>query len=158
MSEENIRFPDATDQEIAEAAAAAMMRDDLATQTVGITVAKIGPGISQLNLTVRRDMLNGHMTGHGGYTFMLADTALAFACNSHNQRAMAQHTSLSFLAPTYEGDVLTADAKEVVIAGRSGTYDVVVTNQKGEKVALFRGVSRTIRGRLDEDYPVSHDF
>ena len=95
-------------------------------------------------------MTNGHGIGHGGYTFLLADTAFAYACNSHNRRAVAAAAAIDFLLPTREGVVLTAEGVEQHLASRSGVYDIRVSNQRDELVALFRGRSASIQGRLFE--------
>ena len=96
-------------------------------------------------MTVRDDMLNGHDICHGGFITTLADSAFAFACNSCNELTVAAGFSVDFLAPARGGDVLTADAVEVSRAGRTGVYDIDVTNQRGERVALFRGRSARLR-------------
>ena len=135
-----------TPQELAEASAAAMWNDDAASQRLGMEIAHIAPGAATLTMTVRRDMSNGQGNCHGGYIFLLADSAFAFACNSHNQVTVAQHASVSFLEPVRIGDRLTAEAREVNRRGRSGIYDIRVTNQDGLHVAEFRGHSRSVRG------------
>jgi len=99
-------------------------------------------------MTVDQRMTNGHKTCHGGYIFTLADSAFAFACNTYNQRTVAQHCSVTFLAPAFEGDRLTANAREIQRRGRSGIYDIRVTNQRGETIAEFRGHSRSVKGTL----------
>jgi acyl-CoA thioesterase len=106
----------------------------------------VTPGTATLTMTVRRDMTNGHGTCHGGFIFTLADSAFAFACNSYNQRAVAQMASVSFLAPALEGEVLTAHATELWRQGRGGVYDVRVTRADGSVIAEFRGHSRTVKG------------
>ena len=83
-------------------------------------------------MTVRADMLNGHAICHGGFIFTLADSAFAFACNSYNLNTVASGCGIDFLAPAREGDVLTAGAHERSAAGRTGVYDIEVTNQRGE--------------------------
>ncbi len=135
-----------TPQELAEASAAAMWNDDAASQRLGMEIVHIAPGAATLTMTVRRDMSNGQGNCHGGYIFLLADSAFAFACNSHNQVTVAQHASVSFLEPVRIGDRLTAEAREVNRRGRSGIYDIRVTNQDGLHVAEFRGHSRSVRG------------
>lgn len=142
-------------QAVAEAAARVMMQSDRAARRLGIHVVEIAPGRSVLRMIVRREMLNGHDMGHGGLTFTLADTALAYACNSYNQNAVAQSTQITFLRPTAEADVLTATAEEVSLTRRTGIYDVAVTNQRGQKVAVFRGQTATIKGSLVPDMPVT---
>ena len=93
-------------------------------------------------------MLNGHRIGHGGMIFALADTAFAYACNSRNEITLAQHASISFLAPTQPRDVLIAEAREVSRAGRSGVYQVSVRTAAGAVIAEFSGLSRTIGGAV----------
>ena len=137
-----------TPQALAEACAGVMWDDDNASQNLGMRIESIGPGTATLSMTITPFMTNGHGDGHGGYTFVLADSAFAFACNSTNQRTVAQHCSITFIAPVAEGDRLTARAKEVNRRGRSGIYDIRVTNQRGDVVAEFRGHSRTISGKL----------
>jgi acyl-CoA thioesterase len=92
-------------------------------------------------------MLNGFGIAHGGLVTTLADSAFAFACNSHNEVTVASGFSVDLLAPGREGDVLTARAEESNRAGRTGVYDIVVTNQRSERVALFRGRSYTMKGK-----------
>lgn len=133
-------------QEIAEKSAATMWANDDASQGLGMEITSIAPGQATITMTVTKAMTNGHDTCHGGFIFSLADSAFAFACNSYNQNAVAQHCSISYLAPGFEGDILTAIAKENTVAGRSGLYDIRVENQKGEHIAEFRGHSRTIKG------------
>jgi acyl-CoA thioesterase len=95
-------------------------------------------------MTVRQDHCNGHGTLHGGVSFALADSAFAFACNSRNQATVAQSNSILYLAPGHIGDRMTATAREVSLKGRTGLYDVTVTNQDGTVIAEFRGQSRAI--------------
>ena len=97
------------------------------------------------------DMVNGHHICHGGYVFTLADSTFAFACNSYNHNTVAQGCAIEFLAPAREHDVLTATGRERSRAGRTGVYDVEVTNQRGETVALFRGKSYRIKGSVIEE-------
>jgi acyl-CoA thioesterase len=104
-----------------------------------------------MSMTVQHCQTNGHDICHGGVIFALADSAFAFACNSYNKVTVAQSNSITFTAPGKTGDRLTADAREVVRSGRSGTYDVTVTNQDGTVIALFRGLSRTISGTLFDE-------
>lgn len=135
-----------TPQELAEASAAAMWADDPASQKLGMKMLHVGPGEATLTMTVTKEMCNGHGTGHGGYIFTLADSTFAFACNSYNNRAVAQHCSITYVAPAQEGDELTAIAKELDRFGRNGIYDIRVTQQDGKLIAEFRGHSRLIRG------------
>lgn len=135
-----------TPQELAEACAEAMWKDDSASQRLDMTLEHVAPGEAKLSMTVRDDMSNGHGNCHGGYIFALGDSAFAFACNSYNQRTVAQHCSISYLLPGRIGDRLTATAREVSRRGRSGIYDIRITNQAGEHIAEFRGHSRTVKG------------
>lgn len=121
-------------------------RDD-ASKWLGLTLDEVRPGYARMSLKVAKHHTQGHDMCHGGYIFTLADSAFAFACNSYNEITVAQHNTISFLAPAWDGDVLTAEAREIFRRGRSGLYDVRVTNQKGEAVAEMRGASRTIKGR-----------
>jgi acyl-CoA thioesterase len=132
-------------QGVADAAAAAMWADDKASQAMGMRVDAIGPGRAVLSMTVRGDMTNGHGIGHGGFTFALADSAFAFACNSYDRRTVAAACDIAFLAPIHEGDDLVAEAVERHRAGRTGIYDVTV-RRGDEVVAEFRGTAREIGG------------
>jgi len=139
--------PDVSDADaLARAVAQAMWDKDLASRSLGMSLDSAGPGTATLSLTITAVMTNGHKTCHGGYIFTLADSAFALACNSYNQNTVAQHCSVTFLRPAFEGDRLTASAREVSRIGRGGIYDIKVTNQNGEHVAEFRGHSRTIKG------------
>lgn len=140
-----------TDQERAERSSVAMWKDDHASQAFGMTIESVGPGVATISMVVRKDHLNGHGSCHGGAIFTLADSAFAFACNSHNKVTVAQHCSVAFLAPGREGDRLTATAREVTLAGRSGIYDVTVTRDDGVAIAEFRGLSRTVSGTHFEE-------
>jgi len=135
---------------LARATADAMWREDRASKWLGMRLEEVRPGFARLSMTVTKDMVNGHDLCHGGFIFTLADSTFAFACNSHNQRAVAAGASIEFLAPARLGDVLTAEGVEQALAGRIGVYDMRVTNQKGELLALFRGKSATIKGKLVE--------
>jgi len=141
-----------TPKERAEKAAAAMWSDDGASQWAGMEITHVDEGEATLELTVQPHHCNGHAICHGGLTFMLADSAFAFACNSRNRATVAQHNVITYLAPGKQGDRLTAHAREVALKGRSGIYDVTVKNQDGVVIAEFRGMSRAIDGHLfDED-------
>ncbi|WP_333828365.1 hydroxyphenylacetyl-CoA thioesterase PaaI [Pararhodobacter sp.] len=135
-----------TPQARAEASARAMWERDAASQGLGMSLDAIAPGAATLSMTVTGAMTNGHKTCHGGFIFTLADSAFAFACNSYNQNTVAQMASVTFLAPAFAGDRLTAQAHEVARSGRSGIYDIRVTNASGAQIAEFRGHSRTIKG------------
>ena len=106
------------------------------------------PGRAVMRMTVREPMLNGHKICHGGLIFTLADSTFAFACNSHNKVTVAAGCSIEFLKPGQLGDVLTCVGEERMLQGRHGIYDMKVTNQKGEVVAMFRGKSATIPGTV----------
>jgi phenylacetic acid degradation protein PaaD len=135
--------PDDTPLERARLQADRMWSADVASQGLGIVLGDVGPGRAAATLTVRADMVNGHGTCHGGFLFLLADTAFAFACNTHGPDVVAAGADVNFLAPVREGDVLVATAVERVLAGRSGLYDVTV--RRGEEVVLeFRGRSRAL--------------
>ena len=102
-------------------------------------------------MTVTEDMVNGHNIGHGGYLFTLADSTFAFACNTYNQRCVAQHCSISFLAPVHAGEQLRSVAKEVSRQGRNGIYDITVYDSQSKAIVEFRGYSRTIKGAVLPD-------
>ena len=144
-----------TPQQVAEAARDAMAANDRATRALGIAVVAVGPGTATLRMVVRDDMLNGHDICHGGLIATLADSAFAFACNAYNELSVAAGFDINLMAAAKLGDVLTATAHELSKAGRTGVYDVAVTNQRGEAVAAFRGRSYTMKGRaLVEGLPV----
>jgi acyl-CoA thioesterase len=124
-------------------AAEAMFQADLASQRAGIELVEVGEGTATARMTIGPDMVNGHAIAHGGYVFLLADTAFACACNSRGTVTVAAGADISFLTPVREGDVLVAEATERVSYGRSGIYDVTV-RRDGQPVAEFRGRSRTI--------------
>ncbi len=141
-----------TPKDRAKKSATAMWDGDAASQWFGMRLIDVEEGRAVLSLTVEKQHCNGHGICHGGVTFSLADSAFAFACNSRNQRTVAQHNVISFLAPGHLGDVLTAEASETDLSGRNGIYDVTVTDQNGRKIAEMRGFSRAINGQLfDED-------
>lgn len=140
-----------TAKERAEKSAEAMWAGDRASAWVGMEIAEIDEGRATLTLQIREDHCNGHGIGHGGVTFMLADSAFAFACNSRNVVTVAQHNTISFLAAVRLGDTLTARAVETTLKGRSGITDVTVTNQNGEIIAQFRGASRALGSPLFEE-------
>lgn len=137
-----------TPQHTAERVRDAMFAADRAAQALGIRIAAVAPGSATATLTVRPDMLNGHAICHGGLISTLADTAFAYACNSYDEATLAAGFSIDFLAPAQLADELEARAVEVAKAGRSGVYDVVVSNQRGERIAVFRGRSATLRRPL----------
>ena len=133
---------------LAQASAEHMYARDNATQGLGIQLVDVGAGYALMHMRVRPDMLNGHATCHGGFIFTLADSTFAFACNSYNLQTVAAGCTIEFLAPAYEGEVLEAHATEQARSGKTGVYDVVVTNADGKKIALMRGKSHQISGSV----------
>ena len=138
-------------EEVARRSAEAMWSKDAASKWLGAALDDVGPGTARMLMTVEKHHTNGHDICHGGYIFTLADSAFAFACNSYNRIVVAQHNVITFIAPGKRGDRLTADAREVARYGRSGIYDVRVTDQDGRLIAEFRGASRAIDGKHFED-------
>jgi len=134
-------------QEIADTVRAAMLAKDHATKSLGMHVVEVTPGHATLTMVVRDDMLNGHDLCHGGIIATLADSAFAYACNSYNELTVASGFAIELLAAARLGDRLTARCAEVSKAGRTGVYDAEVTNQRGERVAMFRGRSYTMKGK-----------
>ncbi len=130
-------------QQLAETSAARLWAGDAATRGLGITLSGIAPGRATATLTVRPELLNGHGTCHGGYLFLLADTAFAFACNTRGASVVAAGADVAFLSAVREGDELVAEAVERVVRGRSGLYDVTV-RVGSETVCEFRGRSRAV--------------
>jgi len=134
-------------QRLAERVRERMFANDHAARGLGMEVVAIGPGTAELTMTVRQDMINGHDICHGGLVATLADTAFAYACNSYNEVTVASGFSVDLVAPARLGDRLTAHCREVSKAGRTGVYDVEITNQRGERVGVFRGRSYTLKGK-----------
>jgi len=118
------------------------------SRVLGIVLEEARLGYARAAMTVQASMLNGHGLAHGGMIFTLADTAFAYACNSHNVHALAQQASIVFLAPAKEGDRLVAEAQELSVSGRSGVYQVRVRKQAGGEIAVFQGLSRSIGGAV----------
>jgi acyl-CoA thioesterase len=139
--------------QLARACAEAMWKDDHASQGLGMEILDIKAGHAQLAMTIKPEMVNGHGIAHGGFIFTLADSAFAFACNSHNERTVAAHGNISFIRPGKLGDRLVATAREVSRSGRSGIYDISVTVD-GAPIAELRGHSRTVGGTL---VPIAED-
>ena len=135
-------------QALAELAGKTMYERDPASQALGMTLDAIRPGYARMRMRVREDMLNGHGTCHGGYIFLLADSAFAFACNSHNFNTVGAGCTIDYLAPGRLGDVLVAEAVEQALAGKTGIYDVVVTDADGRRIALLRGKSHRVAGHV----------
>lgn len=133
---------------------AAMYAGDAAVKDfMRIELLACEPGRAVLRMTVREEMLNGHRICHGGFIFTLADSTFAYACNSHNKVTVASGASIEFLRPAHAGDVLTCEGLEQVLQGRHGVYDMKVSNQRGEVVALFRGKSASIQGTVIPEGP-----
>jgi len=138
-------------QRIAKLAAEKLYGSDQASQMLGMTIDSIAPGSARVSMRVRPDMVNGHGICHGGLIFALADSAFAFACNSHGDNTVAAGAAIEFLAPGRIGDRLTASASERWRAGRSGIYEIEVRNDRDEAVALFRGRSHQVAGSLVDE-------
>jgi acyl-CoA thioesterase len=138
---------DLSPQQLADQVGTVMFAKDRASIALGMAVARIGPGSATLTMTVREDMLNGADVCHGGLITTLADSAFAYACNSRNLLTLASGLSTDFVASALLGDVLTADAVEVVLKGNTGVYDVIVRNQNEQVIATFRGRSHRMKGR-----------
>ena len=128
-----------TSNELANKVVTQMMKDDLFSQWLGITVIEIDEGYSKITMTVRQEMMNGLGIVHGGICFSLADSAFAFACNNRNNLSVALDTSINFTKPVHVGDVLFAEAKELHNGRSTGLYHITVTNQHNHIVALFKG-------------------
>ena len=133
---------------VAEASARAMYEQDRASQALGMRILEVSPGYARLAMKVREDMVNGHQLCHGGLIFTLADSAFAFACNTYDLVTVASAASVEFLLAARLGDELTAIAEERSRSKRTGIYDVTIRNSQGECVALFRGRSHQLGGRI----------
>ena len=133
--------------EVARRSAARMYADDQATRALGISIEEVGPGRAAARMRITAEMTNGHGIAHGGYIFLLADTAFAYACNSYGPVTVAQGCEITFLRPATDGDELTASAAERARLERSGIYDVTVRRADGQVIAEFRGHSRTVPQR-----------
>ena len=138
-----------TTQQSAEQAARALFATDAASQSLGMQLVSVGPGTASLTMTVVLSMANGHGICHGGYIFLLADSAFAFACNSHGEPTVAAGAAIDFLAPVRVGDRLTATAHEEWLGGRTGIYDIAVSRADGSVVAHFRGRSHRVSRKPD---------
>lgn len=134
--------------EIARLSGDVMWAGDKASQGLGMEVLEVGSGHARLAMIVTERMLNGHGSCHGGFIFSLADSAFAFACNSHGQPAVAQHCTITYVAPGRLGMRLVAEARERQRGERSGIYDITVRDETGTVIAEFRGHSRTLPGSL----------
>lgn len=148
MSSQTNHANQMTSDELARATAAAMYENDACSRTLGLEILEVRAGYARLRMAVRDDFLNGHQICHGGLIFTLADSTFAFACNTYNINTVAAGCSIEFLKPVPRDEVLTAEAIEQTLSGRTGIYDIRVTNRAGETVAMFRGKSAQIRGNL----------
>lgn len=134
---------------LAQRVGESMFAEDVASRdTMGMTLVSCAPGRAVMRMTVDARHLNGHKICHGGFIFTLADSTFAFACNSHNRVTVAAGCSIEFLRPGQPGDVLTCEGVEQTLQGRHGIYDMRVTNQHGQVVAMFRGKSAQIPGTV----------
>jgi acyl-CoA thioesterase len=138
-----------TPEQLATAVGEAMYADDPAVRDfMQIELLACEPGRAVMRMKVRAPMLNGHKICHGGLIFTLADSTFAYACNSRNKVTVAAGCSIEFLKPAHLEDVLTCEGVEQVLQGRHGIYDMKVSNQRGEVVAMFRGKSASIQGTV----------
>ena len=135
-----------TPDDIARACAQAMWQEDDASRGLGMELVEVKSGRATLAMTIKPHMVNGQRIAHGGFIFTLADSAFAFACNSHNERVVAAQGNITFIKPGRLGDRLIASAREISRSGRSGIYDVSVASAEGTVIAEFRGHSRVISG------------
>ncbi|WP_095163282.1 hydroxyphenylacetyl-CoA thioesterase PaaI [Pseudomonas sp. Irchel 3F5] len=141
--------------DLASRCAQALFERDSASQGMGMRLLAAGPGSARVGMSVRQDMLQGHGTCHGGYLFALADSAFAFACNSHNEATVALGCSIDYVAPAQLGDTLTATCSELSRSGRTGNYAVRIENQQGQLIALFHGKSYKVRGTVLPEEPLA---
>ncbi len=139
---------DADPQALAERVGAAMYARDRSSQMLDMAIDAMGAGCARVTMPVRDDMVNGHHTCHGGLIFTLADSAFAYACNSDNRNTVGAACTIDYLRPAFAGDRLTAEAVARSAAGRTGVYDVTVSNQDGDAIALFRGKSYRVKGEV----------
>jgi acyl-CoA thioesterase len=130
---------------LAQRCAEHMYENDAASQALGIRITEVHCGRAVAVMAVKDFMLNGHKTCHGGQIFTLADSAFAFACNSQNKAAVALSCTIDFVSPAFEDDILTATAEELHQGGRSGVYQIKITNQNLQLIALFKGNSARIK-------------
>ena len=137
--------------ETADKVARAMLAAEGTGPAWGIEIEEAREGYARIRMRLRADMLNGHRIAHGGMVFALADTAFAYACNSRNLRTVAAHASIVFLDSAREGELLTAEAREEALAGRSGVYNATVRGEDGRTIATCQGLSRSIGGALIGD-------
>ena len=137
--------------ETADKVARAMLAAEGTGPAWGIEIEEAREGYARIRMRLRADMLNGHRIAHGGMVFALADTAFAYACNSRNVRTVAAQASIVFLDSARVGELLTAEAREEALAGRSGVYNATVRGEDGRTIATFQGLSRSIGGALIGD-------
>jgi len=143
-----------TPEQLAARVGEAMFANDRASrETMGMELVACTPGRAVMRMVLDERHLNGHRICHGGFIFTLADSTFAFACNSRNQSTVAAGCSIEFLKPGHLGDVLTCEGVEQVLQGRHGIYDMKVTNQRGEVVAMFRGKSAQVKGQVIPQEP-----
>lgn len=135
-------------EQLARLVGDSMFGSDTCSRWLGMTLEEIRTGYARMRMPVRPEFLNGHGICHGGLMFTLADSTFAFACNSHNVPAVAAGCSIEYLKPVQGGDELLAEAREQMVSGRHGIYDVRVTNRAGEVVAMFRGKSAQLKGHV----------
>ena len=134
-------------QQLADTVSKAMLAQDRVAQDLSIQLLSVGAGSATMRMTVQERMLNGFAICHGGYITILADTAFAYACNSYNDVAVASSLGIEFIAAVQGGDVLTARASEISLAGRTGLYDIDISNQDGKRVAVMRGRSYRLKDK-----------
>lgn len=145
--------PAVAGQRVAELCAQALLAGDEASRNLGMRLEAVTPGTARMRMRVRADMVNGHGICHGGIVFALADSSFAVACNTYDVVTVAAAAAIDFLAPARTDDELTAQAREVWRSKRSGIYEIVVTNQRGETIALFRGRSHSTGGQIIQPSP-----
>lgn len=137
-----------TPEQVAWRCAEIMWPDDHAARGLGMSIVDVGPGTATLTMSIRPDMVNGHGICHGGFIFAVADSTFAYACNSFNHRTVAAGVDINFLAPAHLGDILTAHGQVRQQGGRSGVYDIEVTNQAKKLIAVFRGRAARFKGHF----------
>ncbi|MBA1203222.1 hydroxyphenylacetyl-CoA thioesterase PaaI [Pseudomonas capeferrum] len=141
-------MPDLQAHDLADQCARTLLSRDRASLALGMQLLAVAPGNATLQMAVGDDMVQGHGSCHGGFIFTLADSAFAVACNTYDQVTIGLGCTIDYLAPAYAGDTLVAVCVEQTRKGRTGTYDVRVENQKGQLIALFRGKSYKVQGRV----------
>ena len=134
-------------QQLADTVSQAMLAQDRVAQDLSIQLLSVGAGSATMTMTVQERMLNGFAICHGGYITILADTAFAYACNSYNDVTVASSLGIEFIAAVQGGDVLTARATEISLTGRTGLYDIDISNQDGKRVAVMRGRSYRLKDK-----------